>query len=473
MHDLLKLTATQAVELLRKGELKPTELVEASAARIEEVEPHINAMPTLCMDLAFDHAKRLSEQNYTEMTGTRGWLGGLPISVKDLVETAGVRTTFGSKIFEDYIPEKSDVLHTRLKHLGAIMMGKSNTPEFGAGASTFNEVFGMTRNPWNTAKSVAGSSGGACASVAAGEVWLATGSDLGGSLRTPASFNSVVGLRPSIGRVPHTPRQPFNTLVVEGPIARNCADCALFLDTMAGFHPDDPLSYPAPKTPYTEFIRNPRFPKRIAYSHNLGITRVDSEVQEICTNAVSQFAQLRAHVVRACPDFSGVIDAFGVLRGLSFATNLGPDLPKYYDVLKPEVIWNIEQGLALTADDISRAERVRMNIYRAVVEFFEDFDLLVCPTAIVPPFDVELRFVESIDGYTFDTYFEWIAITFAITMTGCPAISIPAGFTSDGLPVGLQIIGPPRGEGPLLSASYLLEQVLNLDKKIPIDPVVP
>ena len=472
MHELLKLTATQVVELLRKGELKPTELVEVSAARIQEVEPHINAMPTLCLDQAIEQAKRFSEQNYTEMSGTRGWLGGLPVSVKDLIETAGVRTTFGSKVYENYVPDTSNVLYTRLKHLGAIMMGKSNTPEFGAGASTFNEVFGMTRNPWNTEKSVAGSSGGACASVATGEVWLATGSDLGGSLRTPASFNSVVGLRPSIGRVAHTPQQPFNTLMVEGPIARNCADCALFLDTMAGFHPDDPLSYPAPKTPYTEFIRNPVIPKRVAYSHDLGITRVDSEVQEICMDAASEFAQLRATVTPAHPDFSGVIDAFSVLRGLAFATQLGPDLHKYYNVLKPEVIWNVEQGLALTADDISRAECVRKNIYHSVVEFFGEFDLLVCPTAIVPPFDVELRFVESIDGYTFDTYFEWIAITFAITMTGCPAISIPAGFTSDGLPVGLQIIGPPRGEGPLLSAGYLLGQILNLDEKLPIDPIV-
>ncbi len=239
--ELIRLNAVEAVKLLNRGEVTPLDLVEAAAARIAATDPVINALPTLCLERARDRARRLMEARGVERPA--GWLGGLPIAVKDLEDVAGVRTTYGSPIYGDHVPARSGILVERLESRGAIVIGKSNTPEFGAGASTFNEVFGRTCNPWNAAKSVAGSSGGSAAALAAGQVWLATGSDLGGSLRTPASFNGVIGLRPSPGRVAHGPRDAaFNTMSVEGPMARTAGDAALFLDAMAGQHPEDPMS---------------------------------------------------------------------------------------------------------------------------------------------------------------------------------------------------------------------------------------
>lgn len=473
MNELIEKSAYEIVRLLREREISPVDVVNASTERIQEVESSINAMPTLCTELALEKAKSMEQQKPFGQSDDRGWLAGLPISVKDLTETAGVRTTFGSQIYQDYVPGKSDILVQKLDFRGAIMMGKSNTPEFGAGASTFNDVFGITRNPWNTSKSVSGSSGGACASVAAGEVWLATGSDLGGSLRTPASFNSVVGLRPSPGRIPRTRKiDPFGCLHVQGPIARDCRDTALFLDAMAGFHPSDPLSYPAPQQPYMNFIDQPTKPRRIGYSPDLGITVIDPEVEQICQNAVHQFETIGILVEQAGPNFSGAIESFGVLRAASFVSNLLGEYEKHEHLLKPEIVWNIEKGIPLTAQDIGHAQRTQTKIFNSMIRFFDQFDLLVCPCAIVPPFDAEIRFVESLGEHTFDTYFEWIAITFALTLTGCPVLAVPAGFTTDGLPVGIQIVGPPRNEGLVLSAGHLLEQMTEIAQRLPINPNV-
>lgn len=472
MNELLKKTACEIHELLAAGDVKPTQLVEISAERIAEVEPHINATPTVCIEKALDRARQI-ESNPPNSDHVRGWLGGMPITIKDLMETAGVRTTFGSPIYADFIPSESDILVQQLERNGAIVMGKSNTPEFGAGASTFNEVFGKTRNPWDTTKSVAGSSGGACAGVATGEVWLATGSDLGGSLRTPASFNSVVGLRPSPGCVPRNRTyEPFGAMHVQGPIARNTQDIALFLDAMSSYHPHDPLSQPAPTNAYMHSINNPVTPKKVGYSTDLGITQVDPKIDEICREAVGYFENFGAQVEEKCSDFTGAIDCFSVLRAASFVTNFTVEYDKNKDLLKPEVIWNIEQGMKLTADEIGRAQRTQAKIFRSLAKFFDEYDLLVCPCAIVAPFDVDLRFVESIGNHVFDTYFEWIAITFVLTLTGCPTLAIPAGFTKDGLPVGIQITAPPRGEASLLSAGYLLEQETTIPRLLPIDPIV-
>ncbi len=472
MNELLKKTACEITGLLAQGELRPTELVEVCADRIAEVEPNINAMPTLCVEQALERAKQI-ENNPPPSQHVRGWLGGMPVAIKDLMETKGVRTTFGSPIYADYIPSESDILVQLLEERGSIVIGKSNTPEFGAGASTFNEVFGKTRNPWDTTKSVAGSSGGACAAVATGEVWLATGSDLGGSLRTPASFNSVVGLRPSPGCVPRNrTHEPFGTLHVQGPVARNTQDVALFLDAMAGHHPHDPISRPAPTNPYMNAISNPVAPKRVGYSPDLGITHVDPLVDEICREATAHFQNFGTAVDEKCSDFSGAIESFNVLRGASFITNFTGEYEKNRDKLKPEVIWNIEQGKKLTADEIGQAQRTQARIFNSLARFFDEYDLLVCPCAIVPPFDVDMRYVESIGSHVFDTYFEWIAITFVITLTGCPTLALPAGFTADGLPVGIQLVAPPNAEHSLLSAGYLLEQETTIPKLLPIDPIV-
>ncbi|MCP5153169.1 MAG: amidase [Ectothiorhodospiraceae bacterium] len=466
--ELCRLTAVDAVAALERGEVSPVELIDAAAARIEAVEPHINALPTRCLERARDHARRLASQ----ARPTEGpWLGGLPVSIKDLNPVAGVRTTFGSPIYADNVPARSDILVERLERHGGIVVAKSNTPEFGAGASTFNEVFGKTRNPWNTAKSVAGSSGGAAASVASGEVWLAHGSDLGGSLRTPASFNAVVGLRPSPGRVPHGPRpQAFTGLPVEGPIARNVADVALFLDAICGLDREDPLSFDRPATSFLDAVRERRAPLRVGFSPDLGILPVASEVRSICAAAAARFADTGASVDDACPDFSEAIDAFQVLRASLFAAGHAGHLRDHRDKLKPEVIWNIEKGLALTAAEIGAAEAARSRLYHSTAAFFADHDVLACPTAIVAPFDVDVRYVEEVEGHRFDNYVHWIGITFAVTLTGCPSVSIPAGFTADGLPVGIQLVGPPRGEARLLAAAACLEDVLGIAPRLPIDP---
>ncbi|MDH3472488.1 MAG: amidase family protein [Rhodospirillales bacterium] len=466
---LHRLTALDAVTLLKRGEVTPLELVEAAARRIEATDGLINALPTLCLERARDHAERIMAERGREHP--EAWLGGLPVAVKDLVAVAGVRTTQGSPIYADHVPARSDIMVERLEAHGAIVIGKSNTPEFGAGASTFNEVFGKTRNPWNTAKSVAGSSGGAAAALAAGQVWLADGSDLGGSLRTPASFNAVIGLRPSPGRVARGPSElPFQTLSVRGPMARTAADAALMLDAMTGQHPEDPLSLAAPTRPFLEAARAPRKPRRVAYSPDLGLFPVAREVKEICTAAAGRFAEMGVEVEQACPDFSGAVETFQTLRAAGFAADLAPLLETRRDLLKPEVIWNIEKGLALTADDIGRAERARGALYHRVAAFFETYDLLLSPAAIVAPFDVDIRYIEEVEGRRFDNYIEWVGIAFAITLTGCPALSAPAGFTESGLPVGLQIVGPPRGEAAILSAAALLEEATGIARRLPVDP---
>jgi amidase len=468
--ELVRLTASEAVARLRGGELTPLDLVEASAARIAAVDPHLNALPTRCLEQARERARRLSAQGARERR-RRGWLAGLPVAIKDLQAVAGVRTTWGSPIYADHVPEHSDLAVQALEASGAIVVAKSNTPEFGAGASTFNEVFGKTRNPWNVDKSVAGSSGGSAAALASGQVWLASGSDLGGSLRTPASFNGVVGLRPSPGRVAHGPGiQPFDPLSVTGPMARNVPDVALMLDAMSGAHPADPLSLAPPRHSFQRAALQGRPPRRVAFSPDLGIVPVDPEVAEICRAAAGRFTDLGARVDDAAPDFGEAIPCFQTLRAASYAVEHEQRLREHRDQLKPEVIWNIEKGLALTAADIARAEQARTRLYADVCRFFDDHDLLCCPTAIVPPFDVDVRYVDAVGEHRFDNYIEWIAITFAITLTSCPAMSLPVGKTASGLPVGLQLVGPPRGEAALLAAAARLEQTLGLAGEVPIDP---
>jgi amidase len=468
--DLMRLTAQEAVRLLRQRRISPLELVDAALARIAATDTAINALPTLCADRARDSARRLTEAASAVAPGP-GWLAGLPLAVKDLNEVAGVRTTYGSPIYADHVPARSDILVERLEANGGLVLAKSNTPEFGAGANTFNAVFGETRNPWNTALTCGGSSGGSAAALAAGQVWLATGSDLGGSLRTPASFCSVVGLRPSPGRVPHGPEtRPFDTLSVDGPMGRTVGDVALMLDAMVTHHPEDPLALDPPNQPFQLAASERRAPQRVAFSPDLGITPVDAEVGEICAAAVQRFAEAGVVVEEACPDFSGAAEAFGVLRALGFVAGHRAHYDAHRDKLKPEIIWNIERGLALGADDIARAELARGALFHRMAAFFRTYDLLLCPAACVPPFDVRTRWLKELNGVAFDNYVEWIRITYAITLTSCPALSLPCGFTRDGRPVGLQMVGRPRGEAELLGAAAALEEILDLVKQLPIEP---
>ena len=466
MHELCRLSASAAVDLLRKGEVSPLELIDVAAARIAAVEPQLNALPTLCLDRARAHARRLPTQ---PSDAPRHYLHGLPIAVKDNVDVEGVRSTLGSPIFADRIAPESDIVVQRLEACGALVIAKSNIPEFAAGGTTFNEVFGVTRNPWNTAYTPGGSSGGSAAALAAGEVWLATGNDFGGSIRLPASFCSLVGLRPTAGVVPRVQKQPYSALNVEGPLARTVADCALMLECEAGPHSLDPLSAPVAHGSFMDAAARPHRPARVAFSLDLGIAPVvDPEVARICSAAVRKLESDGCVVEEVCPDLHDAEKTFHTLRGAAFVANLGPLLAEHRAALKPEVIANAEFGLRLSAEEVVRAEVAQGEIVRRMAQFFERYDALICPVALCPPIKAEERYLTSLHGVTFDSYLGWAVMTCVISVTGCPVLALPCGFTAGGLPVGVQIVGRPRSEAALLSIGAYLERLLDISPGTPI-----
>ena len=469
LTDLTRMSAVEAVGRLRRREISPAELIEAALARIAEVEPHVNALPTRCPERARAWAAALDRKANVDRDAP-GWLAGLPVAVKDLLDVQGVRSTQGSPIFADRIPERSDICVEMLERRGGVVLAKSNTPEFGAGANTFNPVFGKTRNPWNTSLTCSGSSGGSAVALATGEVWLATGSDLGGSLRTPASFCSVVGLRPSPGRVAHGPTANMSDdLAVDGPMARTVADVALMLDAMAGPHPRDPMSMP-PADSFQAAAASFRRPARVAWSADLGFMPLHPEVATVAERAARRFESIGVPVDAAAPDLTDSIEIFQTLRALFFVTDKAPLLAAHRDKLKPDVIWNIEKGMRLDADAIGKAVRARAALLERVGRFFQVYDVLITPTVIVPPFDVDTISVRKVGTVEFDNYIDWVAMTYAITLTRCPALSLPAGFLADGRPVGIQMVGRPNGEAGLLAAAAVLEEALGLRTGEPIDP---
>jgi amidase len=468
-QGLVRETAVKVVDKLRKGEVTPLELLDVLEKRIAQVDGKVNALPTLCFDRARDHAKALMQKKPDE----RGLLAGLPIPIKDLFNVKGTLNTQGSPIFKDNISAKSDIVVENLEGHGGVVYAKSNTPEFGAGANTFNEVFGATLNPWDTSKSAAGSSGGAAVALATGMAWLAHGTDMGGSLRNPASFCGIVGMRPSIGRVAHTLLGTIDrNLTVHGPMARNVEDLALLLDAMSGEYADDPLSLPAPAVSFLSAARSAGKPKRVAYSPDLGITPVEPEVRAVTRKTAERFAELGVIVEEAHPDLREAHECFHVLRAFDFAITKARLLRTKRDLLKPEVIWNIEEGLKLTIEQIERAEAQRVAMTARTVEFFRNYDLLLCPATIVSPFPIANRYVAECDGRKFDNYVEWLGIVYAITLACCPALSLPCGFTATGLPIGLQMVAKPRAEADLLAGAKALEDIMGLRGTTPIDPRV-
>ncbi len=463
---MISKTAFAVRGLLRAGEITPLDCLDAVEKRIAEVNPYVNALVTLCFDRARDHARRLMKKPAAE----RGLLAGLPIPVKDLSDVAGVRSTQGSRIFAERIAEKSDILVDHLEAAGGIVYAMSNTPEFGAGGHTFNDVFGVTRNPFDTALSAAGSSGGAAVAVATGMAWAAHGSDMGGSLRNPASFCGVVGLRPSPGRVASSFTSKIDgTLAVEGPMARNVADVALLFDAMCGEEAGDPCSQPRPPTSFLSAAQAPRRPKRIAVSRDLGITPVDPEIADLILAAARKLEQAGVVVEEIHPDLSDTMACFQTLRALGFATGMHQLLSSHRDMLKPEVIWNIEKGLALSVDQIAAAESMRATLFRRMHDFLATYDLLLCPATIVPPFPVEQRYPTSCAGESFATYVDWLLIAAPATLTMCPALSLPCGFTATGMPVGLQVIAPNRQEAKLISHAAWMEKILEVNTTTPRD----
>lgn len=467
MTEFWRLSALKTVELLKSGAVTPLDLIDNALGRIKAVDPKVNAMVTLCADRARDHANRLMKLPVEK----RGMLAGLPIGVKELNDVAGVRTTYGSPIFKDNVPTKSDIMVERLEANGAIVLGMTNTPEFGAGANTFNEVHGETYNPWNVKLNAGGSSGGSAVALATGEVWLATGSDLGGSLRTPAAFCSVVGLRPSPGRVPSGPGElRFDTLAVDGPMARDVTDTALMLDAMVGWHIDVPTSIDAPKESFLAATQRRSKPAKVAFCLDPAGLPIEASVKALCRQAIEKLAAARIAVEEATPDFSGVGNAFQTLRAADYAATMRPLLNQHRDKLKDEVIWNAEKGLKLSGEDIGKAHIRRSRLYADMVAFFGSYDLLVLPAAPILPRDIKERWPREINGEQLDNYVEWLKLAALITMTSCPVLALPCGFSADGRPMGVQIVGKPRGEAALLSAALVFEEILGLRDSVPLDP---
>ncbi|MGA7776935.1 MAG: amidase family protein [Paraburkholderia sp.] len=454
---LIARSAYEVVDLLRREEVSPHDLLDTLAAQVERVESQVNALPTVCWDRAHQHADALLKRPVSE----RGVLCGLPVPIKDLTDVAGVRTTRGSAVFSERVPERSDLAVTMLEARGGVVYAKSNTPEFGSGGHTYNGVFGVTRNPWDLARSAGGSSGGAAAALASGTAWVAQGSDLAGSLRTPAAFCGVVGLRPTPGRVATGPTtNPFDTLSVMGPMARNVTDTALLLDAMCGDISGAPLSLAEPATSFLDHALQPRRPARIAFSEGLGIAKPEAEILDVCRKTMDRLAAAGIGVDTPAIDLSAAKRAFHVLRGVSYAMNYEEVLAQHRETLNPNVVWNIEFGLQLEQGAVPAAYRTRGELFNRMAPLFEQYDVLICPATIVAPFPVEERYVKEAAGEQFETYIDWLAIAYAVTMLGVPVIAIPCGMTASGLPVGIQIIGKPRGEAALLSAARAIEEII-------------
>ena len=464
--DLCFLTATQLARRVAQGELSARDVVSAHLARIEQINPRVNAIVTLAADRALEAAARADDHQVRG--GALGPLHGLPIAHKDLIPTRGLRTTFGSKIFADHVPDHDGLIVERLHAAGAITVGKTNTPEFGAGSQTFNDVFGATRNPYDLTKTCGGSSGGAAVALATGMAPIADGTDFGGSLRNPASFCNVVGLRPSPGRVPVWPAPaPWFRLDVQGPMGRTAEDVALMLSAIAGPDARSPISLPEPGGRFRHPIERDLRGVRVAWSQTLGGLPVAPAVTAVVTASVRHLEALGCRVDDAEPDLTDADEIFRVWRAWYYEHALGTLLDAHRAELKDTVIWNIEEGRALDAHRIGRAARAWSRLEARVRVFFETYDFLALPVCQVPPFDVDVPYVTAIDGVAMETYLDWMRSCYHISVTGLPAVSVPCGFTPDGLPVGLQIVGRPGDDFGVLQVAHAFEQVAGAGTRRP------
>lgn len=457
MDEICFSTATQLVERIRNKDLSCVDVMQAHLDQIDRVNPQVNAIVTLLPDQAMAAAK---EADAKLARGEQvGVLHGLPVAHKDLISTKGIRTTYGSPIFKDNVPDVDGLIIERLHAAGAITIGKTNTPEFGAGSQTFNEVFGATVNPYDTTKTCGGSSGGAAVSLACGMLPIADGSDTGGSLRNPANYCNIVGFRTTAGRVPVWPTDAgWFPLAVQGPMARTVEDTALMLSAIAGPDARSPISLPEPGSTFLQDLSRDFKGARVAWSPDLGEFPVDPRVTEVLESKRHVFEDLGCVVENAHPDFSDADECFKVWRAWGFAMKFGPMLAEHREQIKDTVIWNTEEGLKLTGNQIGDAEKHRTALYHRVREFLEDYEYLVLPVSQVPPFDVNQKFIDEINGVKMDTYIDWMKSCYYVTVTGLPAISVPCGFTSDGLPVGIQIVGRHLDELSVLQIAHAFEQ---------------
>jgi amidase len=466
VSDICFLTATELAGHIRAGELSVTEVMEAHLAQIERVNPQVNAIVTLLPELALSQARAADAA--LARNEAAGPLFGLPIAHKDLALTKGIRTTFGSPLFKDFVPDQDSLIVERLKQAGVITIGKTNTPEFGAGSQTYNPVFGATLNPYDLSKTCGGSSGGAAVALACGMVPLADGSDLGGSLRNPASFCNVVGFRPSPGRVPRWPvLAGWFPLSVDGPMARTVQDVALMLSAIAGPDPRSPIALTEPGSLFARPLERDFKGVRLAWSRDLGGLPVDPRVTAVIEAQQSTFEALGCVVEEVEPDFSDADEVFKAWRAWNFELAYADLLPDHREQIKETVVWNIEAGQELSGPQLGRAEVKRTALYHRLREFMETYEFLVVPVSQVPPFDVQQPYVTEINGLAMETYIDWMKSCYYISVTGHPAISVPCGFTAEELPVGVQIVGRHQADWGVLQLAYAFEQATQFGRKRP------
>ncbi len=465
-RDIVFARAVDQAGLLRRKEISAVELLEAHLDQIDRVNPSVNAIVTLVPEVAMGMARRADEQ--LAEGGVVPLLCGLPAAHKDLHETAGIRTTFGSPVYADFVPDRTTLIVDRMQQAGAVTVGKTNTPQHGAGSQTFNEVFGVTRNPWNLDLTPGGSSGGAGAALAAGMVSLADGSDYGASLRNPASFTNTVGFRPSPGRIPTWPsRDVWWDHSVHGPMARTVEDIALFMAATAGPDPRIPISIEQPGSVFAEPLAGDWRDVPLAWSHDLGGLPIDPEVTAALAPAKRVLEEIGFRVTEASPNFSGAEESFRVHRGYSYARDFLKAIEANPDAYKDSIKWNAEYGAELTAVELGKAAEARTRLFRRVTTFLDEHRFLAIPTAAIPPFSVDTEYPTEIDGTPMENYTSWFASCYYISETGLPAISVPAGFTADGLPVGLQIVGRHHADLDVLKAAFAFQQATMLWKRRP------
>jgi len=457
---------------LQRGSTSAVDLMRNVYARVQAINPTVNALVNL---LDEQEALALAAAADQVPIAERGPLHGLPMAPKDAVAVRGFPTTWGFKPFASRIEEHDSTLAKRMREAGAIFIGHSNMPEFGLGSNTFNALFGATLNPYDISKSAGGSSGGAAVALATDMLPLADGSDMGGSLRNPASFCNVVGFRPSIGRTPISRGFGwYGRLVTAGPMAKTVADTSLLMSILAGPDAADPLTLPESGDYFLDALVPAQVdanqPIKVAISEDLGTLPIDSRVRSVIQSAAGVFSDLGAQVSQDHPNLTGAMEVFQTQRAAGLRTlgrSLDMAIPNWRDDAKDTAIWNIERGFALTADELLHAEQLRTKIYADTAAFFQHYDVLALPAAQVPPFAIEQAWVSEIDGINLETYIDWMAVCCMITVTGLPTLSVPAGFTPAGLPIGVQLVGKPRGDLELLKIAHAFERSTQFYKQRP------
>ena len=466
-QEICFMTAVEMVNCLRFGDLSARQIMVAHLDQIKRINPKVNSIVTLCAEEAMKQAA-VADEALVHNRKDVGPLHGLPIAHKDLTLTKGIQTTFGSPVFQDFIPDQDGLIIERLKQAGAITVGKTNTPEFGAGSQTYNEVFGETLNPYDISKTCGGSSGGAAVALACGMQPIADGSDMGGSLRNPASFCNVVGFRPSPGRVPVWPSLTgWFPISVQGPMARTVADVSLVLSAIAGPDPRSPISISESGDVFKQSLDRDFSGVHIAWSQDLGEFPVDKRITKAIEGQKSVFESIGCVIIDDQPDFTDADEIFKIWRAWHFELAYAELLETHRDQIKDTVIWNIEEGQKLSGVEIGRAEIKRTQLYQRIREFMEKSEFLVLPVSQVPPFDIRQRYVTEINGVDMETYIDWMKSCYYISITGLPSISVPCGFTSEGLPVGIQIVGRHQDDFGVLQLAYAFEQSTGFWKQKP------